>query len=310
MTLIRRPYAGEGDYWRLRAFLREVYRVNERREWSWPVYRWDYWRWHVNHNVFQCDLPEVVFIWETAQGGIVAFLNADRPGYVHLQVHPAVRSRSLEAEMLTIAEERLAVTVDDEGRQIHVWAHESDEMRQELLAERGYTQREWEDRQRRRAVSEPLPEIVIPNGYHIRALGGREEVPARSWVSWRAFHPDDPDEKYEGWEWYLNVQRASLYRRQLDIVAEAPGGEFGAFCTVWLDDANRVGSFEPVGTAPEHQRRGLGKAVMAEGLRRLRRLGATLATVSSSSMPGHALYTSMGFTAYDTQRAWTKRFLR
>lgn len=307
MKLTRRPYAGEADYWRLRAFLREVYGGNDRHEWSWPLYRWDYWRWHVHENVFQHDLPEVVFIWETAQGEVAAFINPDGPGHVHLQVHPAARSRALEAEMLAVAEERLATPLADRARQLHVWAHESDDLRQALLAERGYTRREWEDRQRRRALAAPLPTVALPDGYRIRALGGDEELPARSWCSWRAFHPDDPDDAYEGWEWYRNVQRAPLYRRQLDLVAAAPGGALGAFCTVWFDDANRVGSFEPVGTAPEHQRRGLGKAVIAEGLRRLQRLGATLATVNSSGMPGHALYASMGFTAFDLQRAWTKR---
>jgi hypothetical protein len=100
----------------------------------------------------------------------------------------------------------------------------------------------------------------------VRALGEVEELPARSWASWRAFHPDEPDERYQGWEWYHNIQRIPLYRRDLDVVAVAPNGEIASFCTVWFDDVTRTGVFEPVGTAPEHQRRGLGKAVMCEGL--------------------------------------------
>ena len=91
----------------------------------------------------------------------------------------------------------------------------------------------------------------------------------RSWLSWKAFHSDEPDERYEGWEWYRNVQRFPLYRRDLDLVAVAPDGELAAFCTVWFDDVTRTGSFELVGAHPAHQRRGLGRAVMYEGLRRL-----------------------------------------
>ncbi|PDV97386.1 GNAT family N-acetyltransferase [Candidatus Chloroploca asiatica] len=46
---------------------------------------------------------------------------------------------------------------------------------------------------------------------------------------------------------------------------------FAAFCTLWYDEATRTVAFEPVGTHPEHQRTGLGKALMAEGLRRVPR---------------------------------------
>jgi len=42
-----------------------------------------------------------------------------------------------------------------------------------------------------------------------------------------------------------------------------------AFCTIWFDDVTRSAYFEPVATVPAHQRRGLGKAVITEGLRRL-----------------------------------------
>ncbi len=144
----------------------------------------------------------------------------------------------------------------------------------------------------------------MPSGYSVRSLGDKEELPARTLVSWRAFHPDAPDSDYEGWDWYLNIQRAPLYRRDLDIVAVAPGGELAYFCTVWFDDVTRTGAFEPVGTAPNHQQRGLGKAVMVEGLNRLKHLGATLATVSSFTPPAHALYSSMGFTDYSLLEPW------
>jgi predicted N-acetyltransferase YhbS len=125
-------------------------------------------------------------------------------------------------------------------------------------------------------------------------------------VSWRVFHPDDPDDQSEGWEWYSNIQRAPLYRRDLDVVAVAPGGEFASFCTVWFDDVTRTGAFEPVGTAPAHQQRGVGKAVMCEGLRRLKRMGATMAYVGSFSAHAHALYASVGFTDYDLCEPWVK----
>ncbi|MGI8859588.1 MAG: GNAT family N-acetyltransferase, partial [Rubrobacteraceae bacterium] len=44
--------------------------------------------------------------------------------------------------------------------------------------------------------------------------------------------------------------------------------------------ASRTGLFEPVGTHPVHRRKGFGLAVMMEGLRRLRALGAEDALVT------------------------------
>jgi GNAT superfamily N-acetyltransferase len=154
----------------------------------------------------------------------------------------------------------------------------------------------------------PVPDSVPQSGYTVRALGDESELPARSWLSWKVFHPDEPDEKYQGWEWYKNVQRIPLYNQDLDIVAVAPDGELAAFCTVWFDSITQTAVFEPVGTHPNHQRRGLGKAVMTEGLCRAQALGATLATVSSYSEGAHALYESMGFIEFDLLEPWIKEW--
>jgi mycothiol synthase len=233
-------------------------------------------------------------------------LNWEGPGEAYLQVHPGLRTPALEEAMVVVAEEHLAVPIPGGRRRLRVWAHERDALRQDVLAGRGYTKSDWPEYQRRRPLSVPVPAAPVPGGYTVRALGGSEEHTARRLVSWRAFHPDEPDERSGGGDWYRNIQRAPFYRRDLDLVVVAPGGEFASFCTVWFDDVTRTGAFEPVGTAPEYQRCGLGKAVMCEGLRRLRWMGATMAYVGSYGMPAHALYASAGFTEYDLFEPWAK----
>lgn len=303
MSLTRRRYQTEEDYWRIRRFLREVLGRNDRREWSWQVYRFDYWRWHGVANLGQGPLEEKVFLWETPQGELAAVLNSEGRGHAYLQVHPDHRSRSLEEAMVATAEEQLAIGDGQGGRRLYVWAHRGDPLRPDLLRARGYTPVDWLEYQRRRPLSGEIPEVPIAPGYAVRALGD-DELPARSWLSWKAFHPEEPDEAYEGWEWYRNVQRTPLYRRDLDLVAVAPDGELASFCTIWFDDVNRTAAFEPVGTHPAHQRRGLGKAVMSEGLRRAQRLGAELAFVGSYEPPAHALYASIGFVEYELAEPW------
>ena len=308
MQLTRRRYQHENDYWRIRAFLREVMQVNDRREFSWHVARLDYWRWHVNENFEHMRLEDAVFIWEDTQGRIVAVLNPEGKADISLQVHPGLRTPQLEEEMIHTAEECLAETATDGKRKLQIWADARNEPRQDILRRNGYVKGGWPEYQRRRPVDQDIPKVSLAPGYSVRSLGGLTELPDRSWASWRAFHPDEPDERYEGWDWYHNIQRMPLYRRDLDMVGVAPDGKIASFCTIWYDDVTRTAYFEPVGTVPEHQRRGLGKAVMLEGLRRLQRMGGDLAFVGSYSEGAGALYSSAGFVEYDLSEPWEKEW--
>lgn len=303
---IMRTYQGESDYWRIREFLREVSLLNDRRDFSWSLLRWDYWVWHVNMNIYHLKLEDAVQLWET-DGRLVAVLNADTPGEAFFQIHPAYHNEVLLTEMLDAAEANLPGQKDDDSRELITWVNAADSTHKDILTRRGYTRSKFKaEHMRRRFFTQPIRDSVPQSGYSVRALGDESELPARSWLSWKVFHPDEPDEKYQGWEWYRNVQRVPIYNRDLDIVAVAPDGELAAFCTVWYDDVTRTAVFEPVGTHPDHQKRGLGKAVMSEGLRRAGKLGATLATVSSYSDAAHALYESMGFTDFDLLEPWIK----
>ena len=302
-----RRYQKDEDYWRIRSFLRDVLLLNSREQVSWEVARFDYWRWHGILNMKDGTLEDDVFIWESENGEIAAVLNREAPGSVFLQLHPQRRTDGLETEMLSVAEQYLAVPTNTNRRSLHVWVEKSDRRFQEILKGRGYAihDKRKPEYQRRRVLTEPIRPIAAGGGYVIRSLGDIDEHEARCRVSWQAFHPNEPAEKFKG-GWYHNIQRAPLYRRDLDLVAVAPSGELAAFCTIWFDDCTRTGLFEPVGTAPSHRRRGLGKAILIEGLMRLQRLGADLAYVGSYAEPAHALYESAGFKAYRILEPWIR----
>jgi mycothiol synthase len=308
MIITMRAYKDEHDYWRIREFLRQVFKLNGYRELSWQVYRFDYFRWHVNMNIHRFNLEEVIFIWEAKDGNLAAVLNPEGKGEAHLQVNPGLRTPQLEMDMLEVAEQHLAVSTSSDQLRLRVWANAKDDLRKDILSRRGYQKGAGPEYQRCRPLSKPIPDVSVSAGYTVRALGDADELPMRSWLSWKAFHPNEPDADYEGWEWYRNVQRAPLYRRDLDIVAVAPDSELASFCTIWFDDVNRTGAFEPVGTAPAHQQRGLGKAVMSAGLRHLKQLGATTAYVGSYSKEAHALYSSVGFNDYELSEPWVKEW--
>ncbi len=301
-----RPYQSEQDYQRLRALLRAVLPLNAMQQRSWHVARLDYWRWHGVANITHDRLEDVVFLWETTNGDLVAALHPEGQGEAFLQVHPQQRDERLEAEMLAVAEEQLAVSGPDGQRRLCVWACTDDELRRALLRRRGYRPQGQPEAMRWRDLSAPIPPAPPPDGLVVRTLGDEDELPARSWVSWRAFHPDEPDEHYQGWQWYRNVQSAPLYRRDLDVVIADPEGAHVAFCTVWFDDVTRTGMFDPVGVDPAWQRRGLGTVVVCEGLRRLKALGATLGYIGSYSTAAGGLYASVGFESYASLEPWVR----
>jgi GNAT superfamily N-acetyltransferase len=309
MRLTFRPYQTEDDYWRIRNFLREVFMLNGRREYSWHVARFDYWRWHFILNLQVCDPVErVTTIWETTGGQIAAVLHPVGWGEARLQVHPHFRTAVLENEMLACAEEHLSDRSQAGKQLLQIPVFSADAERQQVLARRGYSRLSGRVHQWSRDLDAPVPEVPAAPGYAIRAMGELAEHPARSWASWRAFHADEPVTNYDGdWSWYQNLQSAPLYRRDLDIVAAASNGEIAAFSTFYYDDFTRSAVAVLVGTAAEHQRRGLGRAVIVEGLRRLQRLGCSRVFANAYDPPADALYGSVLGTKEDSE-TWFKEF--
>src|SRR5690349_5674311 len=195
-----RNYQTEEDYWCIREFLREVSILNNRRDFSWSLLRWDYWRWHVNENIFRFQLEDVITLWD-AKGQIVAMVNPDGNGEAFFQVHPSYHHPNLLSEMLDVAEQKLPNTKEDGSKELIVWVNADDAVHKHILTQRGYARSRFlAEHMRRRYFTQPIPDSVAPAGYTIRALGDESQMPARSWLSWKVFHPDEPGEKYQGWE--------------------------------------------------------------------------------------------------------------
>jgi mycothiol synthase len=306
MNLKMRTYSNEDDYWRLRAFLREVFLLNERQESSWQTARLDYWRYFGNPNLEHYALSRAILFWENEDAKIIGMVCPENRGHAHLQVHPVFRTAELETEMLANAEMCLAEhNPHTRKRTLTVWAHQDDPMRGQLLEARGYERGDWPEHQFGSTLNAPFHDSRLPPDYMMRALNA-DELPARALLSWRVFHPGEPDSNYEGWRWYRDIQRCPMYRRDLDLVALAPDGQMAAFITLWYDDVTRTGYFEPVGTSPHHQRRGLAAALMNEGMRRLKSMGGVHATVAGYSEAAINLYGSVMQCEPRLYERWSK----
>lgn len=309
MDLLFRHCQGEDDYFRIRNFLREVFLLNNHLEHSWHVARLDHWRWHFIKNcLLTAPFEQVTVAWENIDGQLAAILHPIGGAEIRLHIHPHFRNLELEDEIFAYAEQHYSEETSD-GRQIlYIPVFSDDTLRQVVLTRRGFTKREGWNHHYWRDLEAKLPNSPVPDGYTIRSMGDENEHPARSLCSWRAFHADEPDSAYDGdYTWYQNIQSAPLYRRDLDIVAATAGGEIAAFCTISYDDYTRSAVTVLVGSATEHWRRGLGKAVMCEGMQRLRQLGCTRVFSTAAEGPADALYRST-LTNMKVTDTWIKEW--
>jgi mycothiol synthase len=305
-----RPCTGDADFMRVRDLLIDAYR-SETWDHNWEVRRWEGWRcWH---NVPGDDAEEggdwtaQVCLWEAEDGTLIGAVHPEGPGFIALQVHPDARSRALENAMLEWAEANLSVPTEDGQRRVRLSVPEYDTERQALLLERGYVKTENYGYNRRRRFDLPLPDVPPVEGYRVRSLREGDLGDAGRWadVIRAVFKHANPSA-----ETYHVFQTTSpSYRCDLHLVAEAPDGSFAAFCGITWVPTLRVGIFEPVGTHPDHRRKGLQVALMGEGLRRLQALGAVEALVGTGDMaPANRLYEAMGFTDAHIDYLWQKVF--
>jgi GNAT superfamily N-acetyltransferase len=151
----------------------------------------------------------------------------------------------------------------------------------------------------------PVAEPVAPVGYTLRTVRGAEDLRERVEVHRAVWHPSRVTE-----ESFRNVMATWPYRPELDCVAETDEGRFAAYVLCWYDDENRAGEFEPVGTHPDHRRRGLGAATCSFALRRLQehggRTAVVLAGTGDDAAPARALYESVGFRLHAHQVEWRR----
>ncbi|MCK4874024.1 MAG: GNAT family N-acetyltransferase [Phycisphaerales bacterium] len=322
MATTSRPYADKRDLDRVSQFLAETYAMLGRPH-NWLIDRWvnlRYSNYAETDPARKPDWESEIRVWEEDEQLVGLVVREGTSGYA-LQAHP--RFRQLEPEMLDWSErqhvDRRPPNKDSWPLQMEVY--EWDAQRAELLTDRGYQCRHQIAQHRRRSLEQPIPSPPVPDGYQMRAMRcdldeKRRYVDSLSAIFphygklWITDYPShSPEERRD-----IAVQstcprmHAPQYRPELDLCIEAQDGQLACVCTFWLDEVNRLSIIEPMGVHPDHRKRGLSRAIMLEGMRRSRDLGAQWADTTSYTEPAHRAYESVGLAPVESIAEWSKQF--
>jgi mycothiol synthase len=299
-----RPMQTNEDFWRMRTLLIDTVPITP-IGFNWDMRRLDGKRFYSSDLEADRLLGRPVQLWEAADGELVGYVLSEGAGDAHLQVHPDYRY--LEEEMITWAEAYLSAPDEDGRSGLEMVVQEYDAHRQRLLAGRGFEKMPYGGMSRYLRLGKgEIPEPAIAEGYTLRTTHPTDLADCQRIADLlnAAFNRD-----FHNAEEYQNFARcAPSFRQDLDLVMVAPDGSFAAYVGIPYDEANRRGIFEPVCTHPAHQRKGLARALMLEGLHRLKAIGAVDATVDTGDMvPANALYSAMGFTEAYRAYVWRKK---
>ncbi len=302
ISITSRLMRDDQDFWRMRDLLIVTVPITP-IGFNWDMRRLDGKRFYNQDLEANRLLARPAQLWETGDGDLVGFVLSEGAGDAHLQVHPDFRH--LEGEMVDWAMAHLTAPSGD-GRALEIYVNEYDFLRQRLLAERGFQKTaDWGMIRHMRLGQQVLARPAIHAGYSLRTTdsGDLEDcqriADLLNAAFGRTFH--------NALEYYNFCKFAPCFHQELDLVAVAPDGCFAAYVGIPYDETNRRGIFEPVCTHPAHQRKGLGKALMQEGLLRLREVGAVDITVDTGDMiPANRLYDSLGFTEAYQGFSWQK----
>ena len=266
-----RPYRDERDLEAMRNLLMDGRMANNG---SYYIHIGDL-QWWLYYPPLEGDFWNHIYLWYDPKHSMRllgwVLISPDWVG-IDVYIQPELLGNPNGLDMYIWAEEKAMQIARQYGKPtVYVlWVLHDDDILGAHFGQRGYRLRRGMVHLTR-SLDEAIPSQQLPEGFQVRSCRGEAEVVARAKAQYGAFESKARFEHYV--QRFTNFMRSPVYDPELDIVVVAPDGQIGAICIVWTDPVNQVGLFEPVGTHPDFQRRGLGKVVMFEALRRLRERG-------------------------------------
>ena len=214
----------------------------------------------------------------------VAFIDSSDPGEIAVMARPGVP----RVPLFEWARGWLG------GRGEAAWIGERDEEMVSYLTDLGLERAHTDISYRWDLEKTAVPEPVLPEGWVLRHLEGEQEADNRRAASHAAFQSTMEHEDHLNR--YLKFMRSPVYDAERDLVAVAPDGRIAAFM-IWWPDQTGIAQIEPFGTHPDFHRQGAGRALMYNGLRKMKDAGmrATRVVTDVPRSDATSFYSAVGF---------------
>ena len=225
-------------------------------------------------------------LWFDAEGQIVGFALVDHYNNLRFEINSQAAHPDTELEMVSWGEEciRRAMQERSESLTLDASCRDDDAERIALLERHGFVRQEMRSLHMVRSLDGPIPRPQVPAGFGIRHVAGEQEVKALVGLHRAAFGTEKMTVEER-----LAVMRVPEYDAELDLLAIAPDGRFAANCMCSISreenepTGRNEGYIDTVATHPDFQRRGLARALLLTGFRRLRQRGVDMVVLGTSS---------------------------
>lgn len=276
---------------------------------NWFIDRWNFTSSvsRVMHKATIAEWESGIGLWRDEQGRIVAMAHEEEQnGDVFFEFDRPERVREeLLTEMFDFAE-RACPKKRDQGLGYGLRVPVTEPLTAKIAVARGYRKSDWTDPLAQR----PIPwtsgsSVDSPERKGLTLIEGTAVEPEKKALAHaQAFGYAHRAERLpESEAAFRALLTTPSYRSELDLAFADREGRIACFVGLWFDPVARVGILEPVGTVPEYRRKGLAKALIDEGTRRLEKLGAEMLFVGSDQ----EFYRAIGFSVISRQEVWEYR---
>lgn len=303
MTIKRKTFE-KSDYNRVRMFLKDTYTLQSS---NWTIERWAF------SQYFNCPWLEVedtwyksIGLWVDDYNEIMAIVctEGETDGDIFFQLRDIEYSEAIINEMIGYAEDHLYGS-EDGKKYVYPRLNNTYKAKfKKVLEARGYTPTNRSETDAIIHIDQTF-DVELPEGFTIEKAINFKSV-KRALAHGQAFSVEERIELLMDARTraFSGVIHSPDYKEDLDLCVVDEDGNIAAFAIFWVDDKNNIAALEPLGTVVNHQKKGLGKALVYEGLNRLNKLGIKKLHVGSDQ----EFYKKIDFEEALVTEIWKKEF--
>jgi mycothiol synthase len=244
------------------------------------------------------DMDIGIRIWEDDRE-IIGLAVPESPLLYFIQLHP--KFLGIYGKIVSWVEQQ--VKVEGEKVKLSIIELEGIQYREKQLRSLGYIKGDVYGILRIRDVHEQIPDYRLPSGFSVRSVT-RDDYNKLAACIRQVFGHGDWFTK----EILETLSQASFYKPDLDLVVIDTSGRIVSFCTFRLDAPSGITELEPMGTLRDYRGRGIGRALICEGLRRLEVYDPSFVYIggAANTPAANHLYEVTGFTQKHMLYYWGK----